>query len=815
MVLAGGRVRLSPVHALTAVLALLAVLLLLGPVGDLGPADERHVLPWWVLVPAFILGDVLVVHVPIARSAHSQTFRDIPLILGLLYLEPPGLVAAAVVGGGIALVAHRHQRGTRLAFNLSMYAAEAVLAVLVFRALTGDITDFGPLTWGALLATVIFTDLLTAALVTAAIALSGDGFDAGQVVDAVGPGALASAANTSLAVLLVVVVRNEAWALPLLAGVIGLLYFAYRAYVDLDVRYTRTEVLQRFVGSIAASTQFRETVAQVLAEARNVLAADRVELVLPATADDPPVRAVLDDRDDVQWLALDPRGDGWWQRALDGKRVLVTGENHPAGGAMAVPLRTRDGGALLASGRMFGAQPFGAEELGLLEALAGHAAVTLENSRLVDRLRVEVSARAYEARHDALTGLPNRRELQTSIEGLRGNGAVVLLDLDDFKDINDALGHEAGDHVLREIGGRLQRISTRVARLGGDEFAAVLPHVRDPETARRRALEVVEAVRREPVVVEGVTLYVSGSAGVALFPQHGTTSDALLAHADAAMYAAKANRSGVQVYQPEDEEARRRRLVLAAEVATALQSGQIRAWYQPQVSAAEGRIVGVEALVRWVHPSYGVISPADVLPVVERTGLLRRLTDRLVEDALAQLVRWEGEGLRLAVAVNISTHDLSDDRLPVVIRGLLAASGVEPERLTLEITESGIMKDPERCLDVLERLAATGVRLSVDDFGTGYSSLAYLERLPVHEVKIDRSFVRRLGYETHDPTVIRATVDLGHALGLSVVAEGVESEAAGERVARLGVDVVQGYHYGAPAVADEVTALWAPGRTGG
>jgi EAL domain-containing protein (putative c-di-GMP-specific phosphodiesterase class I) len=284
----------------------------------------------------------------------------------------------------------------------------------------------------------------------------------------------------------------------------------------------------------------------------------------------------------------------------------------------------------------------------------------------------------------------------------------------------------------------------------------------------------------------------------------------VLIAADSAMWQAKSSRAAVHVHVAEDELDRARRLRLAAALEGALADGDIEVWYQPQAVTCTGAVVAAEALVRWTHPVYGAVPPPEIVALAERTGQMRRLTDYVLRTALHQVAAWSRLGLALDVAVNVTTQDLADEALPVVVARLLAETGVDHGSLTLEITESGVMRDVERCLAVLDRLAALGVRLSVDDFGTGYSSLSYLQRLPVHEVKVDRSFVMRLAHDSGDLTMVRSIVDLGHALGLSVVAEGVETAEVLRLLADLDVDVVQGYHLGGPMPAPAFLAALHP-----
>nr|WP_269205256.1 bifunctional diguanylate cyclase/phosphodiesterase [Motilibacter aurantiacus] len=594
------------------------------------------------------------------------------------------------------------------------------------------------------------------------------------------------------------------------------MFVGYRVHADLARRYSRVDTLYRFVGTAGASVELDDAVRNVLEAARDLLGAVRAELVVLPGPGQQGIHVVLEADQQLRPLVgVQSEESDWWRPALEGRAVIACGQgpDAPAAGtAMAAPVSTggQTVGALLVSDRLFEGEGYRPEDLKMFEALAAHAAMALQNARLVDRLRAEAAARDHEARHDPLTGLANRREFVKRVEAVveHGRAAVVLVDLDEFKEVNDTLGHDAGDEALREMGRRLAYAAGgHVARLGGDEFAVLLTGIDDAGTALARAADVLDVVRGAPVEVDGVRVFVGGTVGVALVPAHGTTGDELLANADIATQAARAAGVPVELYEPGDEQARRRRLVLAAEMAAAIERGDVQPWFQPKAHAHSGAVCAVEALVRWRHPVYGIVPPNEILAVAERTGLVRKLTDHVLESALAQAAAWAGQGLDIAVAVNITTLDLADDDLPLVVDQLLRETGVPAGRLTLEITESGIMRDPERCLAVLHRLAAAGLKLSVDDFGTGYSSLAYLERLPLNEVKVDRSFVQRLADWKHDDTVIRFTVDLGHALGLSVVAEGVENALAWERLAAIGVDVIQGYHLGRPCPADELAPL--------
>ena len=429
------------------------------------------------------------------------------------------------------------------------------------------------------------------------------------------------------------------------------------------------------------------------------------------------------------------------------------------------------------------------------------------------RLRQEQTRSRLRALHDELTGLPNRLVLQDRMEqalliSVRDgvSTALVVLDLDRFKEINDSLGHDYGDVLLQQIALRLRsevRDCDTVARLGGDEFAVVLPRV----SGLDGALLVAEKLRRaleEPFVVNGMSLAVEASVGVAVAPDHGTNARVLLQRADIAMYLAKDNQVGVAGYDSSVDGHSPARAALLGDLRRAIAERELSLHFQPKTCLATGAHVGVEALVRWQHPEQGLLSPDHFVPLAERTGLVHPLTRFVLDAALGQCRVWLDDGLELPVAVNLSARTLLDRSLSTEIRQMLSYWKLPPRLLTLEITESALMSDPVRAAEMLAELAGLGVRVSIDDFGTGYSSLSSLRMLPVHELKIDRSFVRDMLTQPQDASIVRAIVDLGHTLGLSVVAEGIEDEATAAELARLGCDIGQGYHLGAPATAQRL-----------
>ncbi|TAK07351.1 MAG: EAL domain-containing protein [Candidatus Manganitrophaceae bacterium] len=427
---------------------------------------------------------------------------------------------------------------------------------------------------------------------------------------------------------------------------------------------------------------------------------------------------------------------------------------------------------------------------------------------ITDR-KQEAALLEHQALHDALTDLPNRTLLrdrlqQAILSGKRDRKplALLIMDLDRFKEVNDTLGHHYGDLLLRQIGPRLTEIlraTTTISRLGGDEFALLLPGA-DAEGATVVVHKVLKALEC-PFSLEGQIVDIGGSIGIALFPDHGADADLLLQHADVAMYAAKQSGSGYSVYASERDPHSARRLALSAGLRQAIQEGQLFLLYQPKIDLKTGDMIGVEALVRWKHPELGIVPPDQFIPLAEQTGLIRPLTLWVLNAALAQCRTWRDEGQEIRVAVNLSTRNLQDPQLSEQVLNALRTHGVPPDFLELEITESILMADPPRAMEILSGLNEKGVRFSIDDFGVGYSSLGYLKRLPVSAIKIDRSFVKNMVTDEEDVTIVRSTIDLAHNLGRKVIAEGVETGEIRGRLASLGCDAAQGYFFSRPVPA--------------
>jgi diguanylate cyclase (GGDEF)-like protein len=413
---------------------------------------------------------------------------------------------------------------------------------------------------------------------------------------------------------------------------------------------------------------------------------------------------------------------------------------------------------------------------------------------------------------DELTGLGNREHfsevVQERIATARDSGsrfAVLLMDLDRFKEINDTLGHHYGDLLLRELGPRLTSAigdGGFVARLGGDEFGILLAEDTDDPAVLDVIMTRLFKSVSQPFMIDELSLEVGASVGVARFPKDGADSHGLLRCADIAMYTAKEAQTDYKIYTEEQDEHSKQRLGVLSGIRHALVQDEIVVHYQPIIDLDDLRVRGAEGLVRWQHPEHGLLPPGAFVQTVEQTGLIGPLTRHVLERSIAQCAAWRTDGRHMSVAVNLSVRNLLDRDLPKEIERLLSVYGLPPEALQLEITESMIMSDPERALATVSRLSALGVRLSVDDFGTGYSSLANLRKMPIDELKIDRSFVSPMLRNESDLIIVRSTINLGHDLGLNVIAEGVEDSSTLEELAQLGCDLAQGYHVSKPMPAD-------------
>jgi diguanylate cyclase (GGDEF)-like protein len=444
-------------------------------------------------------------------------------------------------------------------------------------------------------------------------------------------------------------------------------------------------------------------------------------------------------------------------------------------------------------------------------------------ARAARRLRLQSQENYHLAHYDPLTGLPNRTLLiERLADSLRrgepraGMTAVLLIDLDGFKEINNTLGEPTGDHVLCEVARRLQTDlgeQSLVARLGGDEYAVLCPRTEGVPGALATA-DALQSSLEAPIVLDGVALNVEASIGIAVMREHSENLDTLLQRADVALARAKSHRSRIEVFSPELDSFDPTRLLLLGQVRLALERNEFVLHYQPKIDLKTRRISGVEALLRWNHPEHGLLPPLRFIPLVEQTALVAPVTLHVIDEALRQMVAWRELGLHLQMSVNLSARNLLDPGLAIQIEDLLRQHGIPPGQFVVEVTESATMADPERAECVLRALAGVGVGVSIDDFGTGNASIAYLTKLPASEIKIDRSFITDICADKRAEAIVRSTIDLARHLDLHVVAEGVETQGALDRLVDLGCDTAQGYLFSRPVPAEELTARLMEGKRG-
>ncbi len=769
--------------------------------------------PWPVLAVLFALAEVSVLHVQVRREAQAISLSEIPLVLGLFFVSPGHLLLARLVGSLAVLAVHRRQAPLKLLYNTAAVLAGSVLALTVFHAVAGPRPGAGPDAWLVAYLAVAAAGVLDATATSLVIALYERSLRVTTVVRESLAGAPISVAVGTVGLVAVTALREDGRTAYLLVAVLALLLVGFRAYASLSERHLSLERLYRFSQVVTSSPEVDEVLRSILVQAKELLRSEFAEIVF-LTPDRKEAglrvglsranRLVRGTGDDLAlpgsvWArvvgsslpALLPRGS----RNEDLRTYLHRREMREA---IVAPLRGDAGvvGVMLVADRMGDVRTFDADDVRLLETVANHAGVALENSQLIERLR-------HDAMHDGLTELPNRALLQRrTLEALDSMAmgslpglAVMIMDLDSFKEVNDTLGHQHGDALLVEIGTRLAMTAgpdATVARLGGDEFAVLFPGAAEPDTALELGRQLLRALE-QPVSLNELDIEVGASLGVALAPEHACDVSGLLKRADIAMYAAKGSTGGLRLYEPAMDTSSPQRLALVGELRQAIALDQLVVFVQPKATLSDGKVTDVEALVRWQHPVHGLLPPDEFVPVAERSGLIRPLTMTVLRTALAACERWRAAGIQVGMAVNLSARSLLDLGLADDVERLLRTHHLPAGMLTLEITESSIMTDPNRTIGLLVRLSEMGVQLSVDDFGTGYSSLSYLKRLPVHEVKIDRSFVTAMDTDADDAAIVRSIVDLGANLSLRVVAEGVEQPATWQRLAELGCDSAQGY----------------------
>ncbi|GIG13210.1 bifunctional diguanylate cyclase/phosphodiesterase [Catellatospora methionotrophica] len=771
----------------------------------------------------FLVTELTGLQFEIRRQGLLLTLADVPLLLALAYVPPMTLLLVRLAVCAIA----QWRRGTvpvKAAFNIALMGASTACANLVIVE-GGPVLLDEPSSWVVLVVAVLTSVVVAVAGVVGVITLVQGRFAPQELALSAVPSLIVAGLNTAIGLAVLLILRQGPAAYALLAVLVAFFFVAYRAYSGaMNQHRTLTEIYD-LTAAISDTPQDGTLPDVLLGRVRKLLQAEYATLWLPAQGRHPEV--LLSARTDDKGL-LDVAGapESLRRQAVEtGQTVAASPKlgddqvraqlrDFGAKDAIVVPLRASSAviGTLEVSGRLGDTRHFGPNDVRLLEAVAAHAAVAVENNRLVDRLR-------FDAYHDTLTALPNRRRISQALEEavrVRAPGevvAVLMFDVDGLRDVNDSLGHAAGDQLLAEVASRLRTLSppaALVGRVGGDEFVVTL-RLPNAEAALELAVDL-RGRMQDRMTFGSLTLDVDTAVGVSLHPEHGSDPATLLQRADVATHAAKSLAGGVQLFDLALESRSVRRLGLAGDLRRALDNDELEVYFQPKVTLRDRRLVGVECLARWEHPTHGAVQPEDFVAVAEHTGQLSRLTEVVMREGLRRARQWVDAGRPLSVAVNLSPRTLVDPAFPDRVDDLLQEYGVSPDRLTLEITEDGVVDGVDRLLPTLRRLYDLGVHLSVDDFGTGYSSLSYLRRLPVHEVKVDRSFVQGMATDPGDLAIVRAVVDISRHFGLSVVAEGVESELTLELLEEIGCDIGQGFLFSRPLPYERLEA-WLGAQT--
>jgi diguanylate cyclase (GGDEF)-like protein len=795
----------------TGMVGLLVVIFLLLP----SRTDPLRDSAWWVfivLVLANALAERTAFDIEIGDEGHSFSLSELPVAFGVVFLSPAMAVLARVAGAMPMMYGPRKNRGVKLVFNLVLFASEALIAVLISRLFVSWWADTDPVVLVGTMVGVLVGTWSTGLAVASVVSRFEGSFLGRARVEVVSLWWFYTI-NSIFATMSVALALFSPWlTLAVVPAAFGL-WSVLRSFGLLTQEMQNLDALHGFAGRVGRTLNVEDISKSAVDDLVELIRADGAALLRSngASVDvhvsgHMPVklpRLTADER----WTALVGGGQARMMAAEDLRRLDAVTDSRLRT-LMVAPIPDDAGetfAVLVVAERNVQRYRFTDAELARLRNMADQLAISLRRGLLHERLE-------YEARHDALTGLPARTLFEWAVRNAIATertraAAVMMLDLDRFKEVNDTLGHHAGDALLIEFSQRMSTLLAEgdmLARLAGDEFA-ILCFRDDPDDLVAVARQCVEAGGR-PVVLDGLEIVVTVSVGVALINPDESDPLQPIRRADIAMYNAKWQRTGVEVYRDEIDRRTPARLSMLGDLRTAIETDEIDVVFQPKLDLRTHEIVGAEALVRWDSKTRGVVSPSEFVRVAEDTGLIKDLTDLVLKRGIAALRMFDDAGLGIRLAINLSTHDLFDTKLPARVLTQLELNRVQPSELTLEITESSLLVDAPRTRATIDDLHQAGFRLAVDDFGTGYSSLSYLRRLPVHELKIDQSFVSNMLRDPQDEVIVRSTIDLGHNLQLSVVAEGVEDEATLHALAAMGCDIAQGFGIARPLTAPELIA---------
>jgi diguanylate cyclase (GGDEF)-like protein len=798
------------------------------------PAFARTpVLSWYWLALAFYLAEVLVVHLQFRKQAHTLSLTEIGLTLGLMLGAPSSLLIGQLTGTLVALVVNRRRSQLRqlakFAFNLAELPLCSGIALLVFRSLA-DTGDSAPHLWALVLVACAVAHVVGMLLVSTVSAIAEERLQAPQLGRTIVTSTFGALATASLGLAVVTLLDVRPLAVLLLVVPVLACVAAFRGYMEQREQREHVEFLYESMRATQGAPEFGLAVGQLLVAARRLLRAEYAEiLLLPPSDEEGPLRSVsgaegellmhpeerFASEDAAAFAEVSSAGTA---RLLMQRRASSTFDpflrSRGLEDAIVAPLHGEDRtfGLLVVGERLGDVSTFAETDVELLGTFAGHASILLENGRLehslaqVTELKEQLRHQAY---HDALTGLPNRPHLLEAIEHElerdSSSTTILYLDLDRFKAVNDTWGHSAGDELLTAFAQRLEgavRVQDLAARLGGDEFA-VLVRDADAEAAIAVAQRMLEAIDGTYVLSCGdVACHVS--VGIAVGAGGITSGEDLIRNADIAMYSVKRSERAYTLYEADLHEKLRAQRQLGLDLEAAIERREIRVHFQPVVRLADEQIEGFEVLARWPHPTRGLLSAADFLPAAEDASLTVELGRLVLQQALEAARHWPE---RLSIWLNVAPAEFANEALVDTLAESLERYGVEPSRLVIEVTESGVIQSNDAALLAMQRLRTLGVSLTIDDFGTGYSSLSRLAELPIQSLKIPKPFVDKLVDEDHDEAFVDAILRLGDSLGLATVAEGIEHPEQAARLRDMGCRLGQGYLVGRPVPRAEAERL--------
>ena len=812
----------AKIWLLTVVVAAAAVGAYLGLVAPLGTGPSELDVPWWLVAAGFAAAERWVVHLHFRRSTHSLSLGELPLVAGLLFLPAHELVIAGLVGSSIALAFDREIPTFKAFFNLAQFTLGTCAALFVVEGLVTVRDPLDPIVWVAIFGAVSAATLIADICVGAAVTIAEGRLEPHQRIDMLMTNWTVALSNTCLALAIAAVVSAQPEGGLLLVPPTVLLMAAYRAYLSERRRNAELEFLYEATRTLSRSSEIVPELEALLARTASAFRVGAVDLVLFSAEPNRSARSSLD-RDGNRRM-LEPIDEP----LAESLRALATGLTGPVEVAhifdtgqrdyfrsrgmengVVAPLHGEAGcvGLFSIAGRESVDRSFSDEDMRLLETLTGNVTVALQYDRLeqavrqLESLQQELERKAL---YDSLTQLANRslfhNRLEHALHSRRPGICVLLLDIDEFKAINDSHGHHAGDELLRAVADRLRsclREGDTAARLGGDEFALLLDRSGgevDAVTVAKRLLEDLEA--RVDVAGERVRVHVS--IGIAIGAPGKDSPEEMLRRADVALYEAKRRgKNQYRIYHPSMRDALRKRRTLAFELERAVSDEELSVVYQPIVSLADCRAVALEALVRWNHPERGMVPPSEFIAFAEETGAVVEIDAIVLERVVEQAAR-----LRIPIHANVCAPELIDPGFLDRVDALIDIHQLPPELLVFELTERAFVGDDPVPIAVLEAIHERGMGVAVDDFGTGYSSLAYLSRLPVDTMKIPKQFIDEVTGSREHHALARAVIELGSALDLKVIAEGIETPEQIAALRAFGCDLGQGYFYGLPTDAD-------------